>query len=1127
MNMVWSNCEHSVSSGSAGSSFQSRYNEKSDRARYNSSCSIDGSNGPLHQRDSISVSIKNDDVSRSSFRGSFHAPRELSIRRGSHDDLTMDKLRYRTVGVYGRETEQAILNRALDAVQNSSEVNEVRELVLISGKAGTGKTTLASTLKSRVESANGFFLRGKFDLFQRGEPYSGIASACRELCDGLTRLRDDPIGRSKFEAIRNDLSENLGDELSFLSNVIPALNRVMLYSSLEGLVHEVKIDVDNHELDKSKNRLHYAFRRFIRLLSFHFLPLVLVLDDLQWADSNSLDLMEALLTDSKETSILVIGCYRDDEVHAHHPFRSLIDKLNAKKDRCRLRISEMTLGNLDVTGAHRMLMDLLGTDEPCTMDLASVCHRKTVGNPFFLISYVTLLYEEKLLRFNLATLKWNWDSADIDAKTFATDNVVEVIQRKISALPSSQRLILVLASFLGASFEKQTLQLLWEGCGNDFQGTSDFDSLLEASVEDGIMNELEGGRYRFVHDKICEGAQSLVEEHDLPSMQLRMGTILLESVDGQEFENDLFIGLNLMNSGPVPSDPLERTRLAELNLKAARKAMEMSGFETAVTYIDKCCAVLPENKWTANYALALEVHSTAAELYALLGNLEHMDRQCNEVLAHAGSVDDKLRIHLIRLESLIIQTRLDDGIKLGLDVLKKINIHFPKNSVQRTACTVIGLVRRRNAAKRMTDESIHTITAVTDPREQLILKLLAKLYRLVYFGRNNLLPLIALKTLEITTKIGITEFAPRCYALVGVLFSGVMFDLHTGTKYAEYALKLSEKFDYRRTISATTSVSYGLVVHWTRPVRSVLKPLVRGYEIGLQVGDTEHAMWCILFYLVISFYTGRTLELLDADARVYANQMEELNRLDCLLFFKIRWQEWQNYIGLSDDVLTLTGDVMNEDEILEFAQKTNVSGVRCALLYSKQALAVFFGEHERGAKLALDRPNDVASEFPATYEVSMDPFYRSLNLYAMARRMKKRRYIKPARRYRQDLKVFIKKGNINLFALNSMLDAEEAALKGDDMAATRHWMAAIVFSRGMLHYTALANERYGEFLLHDVGDPHEASFRLEQAVQNYQEWGSVAKVDQLLAKYGNLLKVTPITNSSTFPSVVLALNGDN
>lgn len=1065
---------------------------------------------------------------RGSSRTSFYKPSDSSQRRGSRDidDLTVDKLRYGAVGLYERETEQAVLNEAIDAMQNFSEGDQRSQHILISGNAGTGKTTLACSLKARVESCNGVFLYGKFDLYQRDEPYSGITAACRELCNELSRLEKDPSRKLTFEGLRHEVIQTLGGELSLLANVIPQLREVLRCPE-EGPNRDSEEDLDtSRHLDVTKKRLNYAFRRFIRLLSIHLSPFVFVLDDLQWADANSIELLEALCNDTNQMNILLICCFRADEVCEHLTLCHLLDKLKEKKDQSGFRISEMRLNNLDETGSHLMLMDLLGTDEPSTLDLASICYRKTGGNPFFLISYLTLLYEEKLLQFNLGTFKWNWDANQIDTDTLVTDNVVELIQRKLSALPSRQRMTLVLAAFLGSTFDKHILFLLWTGFDYESQHPHDFDSLLEASVRDGIINVLEGARYRFVHDKIREGAHNLVDDYELPSIQARIGNILLSSIEEKESEHILFVALSLVNSGPAPSDPQRRTRLAELNLKAAQKAIELSGFETALTYIDKCCSILPADKWIAHYSLTLEVYSTAAELYAVLGKTEDMERQCNEVICQEGPVDGKLRIHLVRMDSLLQKARFDDAIREGLDVLKAFNIHFPRSSIRRSVSTIMGLVKSKSESRRLTTESSYNVTAMTDPRELCIMKILDKLCRCAYLGRSDILPLVALRILERTIASGITECSPPSYAIVALMMTGVVVDIDAGRRYAEYALRMVEKFDYRRTEAATIVICYGICLPWTRPLRSVLKPLIRGYERGLEVGDIDNAMWCVALYLTLSFHSGRPLDSLDTDARVYVNQMEELKREECIQVVKAAWQEWQNYMGQSDDPLVLTGDVMDEKRMLDYADELHHDGIRTVVCLGKQGLAVFFGEHERGAHMALTRPDDVASQFPGAIGVCIDPFYRSMSLYAMARKTKSHRYVKAARHYRSVLKGFIKKGNINLFHLEAMLDAEAAALKKDHTEARRYWETAIMLSRGFLHHTALANERYGEFLLHDLGDPFDASFRLEQAVQNYQEWGSLAKVDQLLAKYGHMknLETTP---ADSIPSSIFASGKDS
>ena len=273
-------------------------------------------------------------------------------------------------------------------------------------------------------------------------------------------------------------------------------------------------------------------------------------------------------------------------------------------------------------------------------------------------------------------------------------------------------------------------------------------------------------------------------------------------------------------------------------------------------------------------------------------------------------------------------------------------------------------------------------------------------------------------------------------------------------------------------------------------------------------------MWCTFFYLSISFHVGRPLPSLDVDAKAYVNQMQDFKREEGIPLVKIARRAWKKLMYCDDDPLLLTGENTDEYSGLELPD-TRFSA---KIAEMKQILAVFFGEHERGAYLALSRGNDVQKAMPGTLACAFDPFYRGLSLYAMARRTRKRRFIKEAGRQHRRLKGFVKKGNVNLLHLESILDAEAAALRRDYRQAKKLWETAIMLSRGYLQHTALAAERYGEFLLHEMGDLFGAAFQIGKAITYYREWGCI-KADRLEAQYGEMVSSD---HSLSLPLTVVA-----
>ena len=483
---------------------------------------------------------------------SIYRPPESRSSANTMDDFTVDKLRYDSLGIYGRDTEIAILNQALDSMiiatnngttlpierynHSSSNINiasdgstfNSHQLVLISGEFGVGKSKLAHQLKSRVKAMNGIFCYGKFDQFSE-EPYHGVASACRGLCTELCNLRESDATKHLFGDIHDKILEKVKNELPLLFTILPELRGLLCSASCEEDVKCISYRDPDQNLENLKNRMHFALLRFFGVISGYIKPLVMVWDDIHFADTNSLNLLELILTDSRLSNLMIIACYRSNEIGDGHSVTEMLRAIDEKETFDNFQVSKISIGNLEENHSHQIIMSLLGMDDvSCTAELASICHRKTAGNPFFLVSFMTLLYQQKMIEFNLGLMEWIWNLTEIKDNTLATSNVVDLIQRKLESLSSSQRSLLIYASFLGPVFSKNTIGLIWDELGNDADKDDlDLNSLLESSVKDGIFEITYNQNYRFVHDKVRECANSLIKSDQIPLMRHRIGRTLL------------------------------------------------------------------------------------------------------------------------------------------------------------------------------------------------------------------------------------------------------------------------------------------------------------------------------------------------------------------------------------------------------------------------------------------------------------------------------------------------------------------------------------------------------------------------------------------------------------------------
>jgi predicted ATPase len=760
-------------------------------------------------------------------------------KRKSNDlsDLTIDKLDFSSLGFYDREKEVGILRGHFDSVLGAKTE---RRLILVSGASGVGKTRLAETLRIPTLKQRGLFVRGKFDQNMRNDPYSGIANACAEMLGAMMKLQEkDP---NRLKEIRAEIEQTLGSELQLLFEVIPVLAEVVDIDGASSEPSPKSASMSAVSSIDSKNRIHYAFLRFIRIVTKHFNPLIVVLDDLQWADTSSLDLLEVMLTDQQNPKLMVIVLYRSNEVDDTHIFNRYLSAFETKSLGGAFsldRVSEM--GNLNFEAVHEIIQDLLSSDDSRTLGLAQVCIRKTNGNPFFLLCFLSILCEKQLLQFNFGTLSWKWNDDEIDSSTHASENVVELLTRKMEAFPAHLLGILKVAAYLGAAFEVNTLEIVWAAAPDISKNQDDEESALEDLLlklySEGLLVRVSGSppRIGWVHDKVQEAAIELIPESERLEFAQRVGTIMMSKLDEQQLDSVIFVVVNLLNgssSGALDSET--RANLARLNLEASQKAVKVSAFDTAAKFAGTGIDLLPEKAWDENYDLALRLYSVGAKAEGFVGNVTAMDRYCHTVLSQENKpMEDKFDIYHIWIDSLSNRSDIAHAASLLFEILGQFKCRFAKNPVL-VGLGVVGNIIRIKGTMKPRDTS--KLEPMKDEKRIELMRFLDKLATCCYMLKDDRMPLVVFRSLNWTFKYGTCDFSPPAFATTGMMLTGILDDIQAGSLYGRHALTLLSNSGTMSTSSRTLLCVHSFLLSWTQPLRTLYKPLLQGYDIGLQTG---------------------------------------------------------------------------------------------------------------------------------------------------------------------------------------------------------------------------------------------------------------------------------------------------
>jgi predicted ATPase len=446
-----------------------------------------------------------------------------------------------------------------------------------------------------------------------------------------------------------------------------------------------------------------------------------------------------------------------------------------------------------------------------------------------------------MLQFNFGTVSWTWDEKEIEATAKASSNVVDLLKAKMVKLSDDLVALLKLASCLGSTFELRTLGLAWGGTNEQ---TND-DTLMEnvaLLVVEGYLVKHECSSnlhesFNWSHDKVQEAALGLVPESEQGGFAAQVGQILLSHLDEKALDSALFIVVNLLNGVvdcPIESHQVPRLDLARLNYRASQKAILCSAFDSAAGYAAIAIRMLPENAWVDHYELTLNLYTIGAKAEGVLGNTETMERYCKQVISKPDRpIEDKFGVYNTWIDSVMNRVQFEEARDLSLELLEKSNCQFPKS------LPLIGLSLARNVIKlkaTMKSRDISKLGLMNDTTRIEAMGILDKLGTIFYSINDDRLPLTAFKGLNWTMKYGYCDYSSVSFACIGLVLTGALNDLQGGSKYGEQAMILMERAKSQVAAARTMFIVDAFVFPWTRPLRSLLKTTLRGYDIGLQTG---------------------------------------------------------------------------------------------------------------------------------------------------------------------------------------------------------------------------------------------------------------------------------------------------
>lgn len=1005
--------------------------------------------------------------------------------------------------LYGREQEIAIV---LDVFEQT--VRGAKQLMLVTGLGGVGKSALVYEVHKPITARHGNFAAGKFDQFQRSVPYSALTQAFNQFCDSLLAESQNGLAawkRKILSAVRRNGQ--------VLIDVIPHLERVI----------GPQPPIPQVGPKEAQNRFNLYIQYFIKAVSSPEHPLVIFIDDLQWADFASLNLLKLLLSDSQSHYLLIIGAYRDNEVPPGHPLRQTLMELEEHG----MTSVRVHLENLDSEAVSSLLRDTLAPHSQKNIEeLSEVVCAKTYGNAFFVHQFLRTLYEEQLLSFVYSSLdsqkngeaapgRWEWDLERIQAKEL-TDNVVEFMAQKIGKLSPDTQDVLQLAACLGSSFACAELILMSR------QSSEEVLLRVFEIAEEGLIVPLDSrymlltvseemrriaGRFTFIHDRVQQAAYSLMDNARQKNLHLRIGRLLAREIDLATTGDRIFDIVKHLNQGiECIDDPDERLEVAGLNLNAGQKAKASSAYQPAVRYFTTGLALLPQKAWQTEYELTLQLHIAALEGAYLTGDFYRMDELSEIVLRYAQTLSDKLKVYEMKIQECQGLSKPLEAVRLAFSVFDMLGLAFPERPTTEDILQELEETRAILAGKSF--DELLSLPEMDEPGQEATLRFCLNVAAPMFFVAPEFFPLLAFRQVRLSVTHGNSVFSTIGYAMYGAILVG-FGDIENGYAFGQLALRLRGKY-HDNTLDAMLGVIvYHLNSHWKQHPQTLLKPLKEAYQSGLETGDFTFAVDTAHGYCYYAYYIGRELSWLQDKMTFYSEAMRRIGQEDSLHFhlLQIYRQCVLNLIESVEHPWILNGPAYQEEVMLSVHLEHKDRTSLFVAYLNKLILAYLFGALECAAEYssAAIRYLDGAT---GLYHNPLFCFYDSLTWLALYERGQKMsaEHSGKMRANQDKLKVWAQHGPMNHLHKWYLVEAERARVLGKDGDAREFYDRAIELAHEHQYpqEEALACELAGKFYL-KKGLTRLARVYLFDARYAYQLWGATVKVADMERRYAELL----------------------
>ena len=1000
--------------------------------------------------------------------------------------------------LYGREDE---IQDILDQFQCCSEGNS--QLLLLSGYSGIGKTSLVKEVYTPITEKKGFFISGKFDQYKKNTPYLAFIEAFQTLINMLL-LQD----KQQLKNWKEKLEQSLGINGQVIVDVIPELKLII------GKQHPIQ-ELGSLE---TQNRFNETFKRFISVFAKTAHPLVIFLDDLQWTDYASLELLYTILTDQSLTNILLIGAYRDNEVDKTHRLHTSILKYQKEK----LNLHHIKLKALQNDDIACLLSDCLSLEKRDCEELVHVVTQKTAGNPFFINQLLIWLYQNKMIQFNVSQGKWDLDIDTIKTSDI-TDNVVDLLTHKIKTIPKNLQVVLSTSSCLGKAFlldilahvinqdpytllnsilDLVQMQLLYADCTY-----SDLLYIQQQLKNNQAVEKMP--TFTFIHDKVQQASYELLNNIQKKESHYRAGCYL-KTINTENNYYLFEIVTHLNESQSLINTHTEYSELAQFNFQAGVRAKLSNSYQTATNFFEQGLTLLGDNIWETHPEFAFKLYLELAAAYHLSGQTEIAEDKFKIILSQIKDTQKLVYTHSIQMELYTNIGRPDLAISIGKKALSLLGIKLPKK--ERKYHVLLEVMKVKWLLKNKKPDFFLTLPQTNDQKILDTMMIMNLMVAPSYQVGSDLFAISILKMAQLSISNGNSEYSPFAYMTYANVAGAILGDYQFGYQLGQVSMELNNKIG-NVALEPKLRFVYGMLLSpWKKHIRDEFDCLHKGVEKGIELGDFAYAGFCAFSIVIYTLLKGDPL----SNSLFQFSQYQHLRDMDQTAFYYMTTAE-RVVLALQGKTTGLTcfsSDTFSDDDYRQKIEGSLTMPPLCWYYVSRMMLNYMAKKYTTVV--------EISEKCLPILEVALGMFwfaeffyYKAIALTALAidnqhNAKEKRNYVKQVKKIYKKISNWATHCPYNFLHKKRLIEAELAVINNQFQNAIFLYNEAISCAKkqGFTQDEAIANERASHFLIqHNC--PKLAVSYYQESMTKYTLWGAMAKVALMEESYDTLFPDIP------------------